>query len=144
MNTLHAKYDGNLYYGEAAYRTMRDSGGTFLLNGHPVYLGDRQGYMVGGIVPTRIEAVGQYPYHVALGDVLRDFVRDNARETVRRSGEGATNNLYLGTWVHDGKVYIDLSEWVEGKAEAVALAQSRGELAIWDCYAGNEVSTGVD
>lgn len=38
----------------------------------------------------------------------------------------------LGTWVDDGKVYIDIVETIANKFTALAVAQQRGELAIWD------------
>lgn len=50
---------------------------------------------------------------------------------VRRVG---SNDHYFGSWRDEntGKVYIDISECIYDLDEALALARSRNELAIWD------------
>jgi hypothetical protein len=49
-------------------------------------------------------------------------------------------DIYLGTWVNGGNVYIDLSEWVGDRDQAVGLGRERGELTVWDCERGEEVT----
>jgi hypothetical protein len=51
-------------------------------------------------------------------------------------------NVYLGGWVHDGKLWLEPSDNVAGRAEAEALAKQRNQIAIWDVSAGQEVQTG--
>lgn len=46
----------------------------------------------------------------------------------------------IGTWTHEGLVYVDAVELVEDRQQALALAAQRGELAIWDNAAGEEIS----
>ena len=49
-------------------------------------------------------------------------------------------NRYLGTWVNDGDLHLDVSEYVQDKVKAYALALLRDELAIWDNRHGNEAT----
>lgn len=43
-------------------------------------------------------------------------------------------NKYLGAWFNpeDDNFYFDLSQWVETKAEALALGKEHNQLAIYD------------
>lgn len=43
---------------------------------------------------------------------------------------------YVGTWTHEGMVYVDAVTYVKDSAEALKLARTRGELAVYD-IAGN-------
>ncbi len=45
----------------------------------------------------------------------------------------------LGTWVHDGKVYLDVAEVVSTREEALTLGRERGEIAVYDLAASEEV-----
>jgi hypothetical protein len=119
------------YYLEAAYRTMRDNGGTFASNGYPVV--KDTGFMVGGLVPTTIV---ELPMRNRNG---RGWLADTLDEFVKSHHAHLGRNRYLGTWVNDGKVYVDVSQWVETLDNAIALGKSRGELAIWDCAKNEEV-----
>lgn len=38
----------------------------------------------------------------------------------------------MGTWVDNGTVYAEASEWIEDYESAVLAAKLRGELAVWD------------
>jgi hypothetical protein len=46
----------------------------------------------------------------------------------------------VGTWQHDGTVYVDLVEIFTDRDAALAAARDRGEIAIWDAYAGAEIT----
>lgn len=109
------------FWKAAANITLRDSGGTFTNTGLPIRLSD--GYMVGGVVPTRKLTLARESTATIEAE-LEHF----ARENLAADSEG----LYLGTWVDLGALYIDVSEWVTDYAEAMELAATRGELAIWD------------
>lgn len=120
-----------LYYG-AVKETIRNNGGTFTYDGGITI--QTRGYMVGGRIPTRCELwTGNLE---ALAFSLFDYVRSNADTFSLR-------DVRLGTWLNEGIVYIDASEWVPDRDAALALGRSRGELAIWDCYHGNEINTEV-
>lgn len=38
----------------------------------------------------------------------------------------------MGTWVDNGTVYAEASEWIENYETAILEAKLRGELAVWD------------
>lgn len=51
---------------------------------------------------------------------------------------------YLGVWTdEDGTVYVDASELAYGVNNALALAEERGELAVWDILDSREIRTDV-
>lgn len=120
-------------YENAARLTLRDNGGTFTLDGKAVI--HERGYLVGGIVPsTVIPVVGT----ATLADALAGFVRLHSDKLAYRE------YCYLGTWIHEGRIHIDVSEWFGDRNHALYLARERGELAIWDCQHGNEISLEVE
>lgn len=47
-------------------------------------------------------------------------------------------NGSCGLWVHDGKLYIDISINIESLDDAIAMASGK-ELAIWDCANSKEI-----
>lgn len=68
-----------------------------------------------------------------LADIVADYVRDNRSQL-------APFGRYLGTWEHDGRLYLDVVQVVTDRDDALALAESRGELAIYDLSAGVEIA----
>lgn len=50
--------------------------------------------------------------------------------------------MYLGGWVHDGKLWLEPSQNVADHDEAVELAKARNQIAIWDVDHGQEIETG--
>ena len=93
--------------------------------GHAVYsLGATKGrYVVGGLA-TRIYPVGE-----AVG-AMRKGMRAMAD-----SYAGATADT-MGYWEDGGAVYVDLGDTYDGVGMALAVAESRGELAIYDRKTG--------
>lgn len=49
--------------------------------------------------------------------------------------------VYLGAWVSDGLVYLDVSECVPSRAKALFLAAERNQLAVWDVVKAEEISS---
>ena len=47
--------------------------------------------------------------------------------------------LAVGTWVHEGKVYLDLSVVVPTKDHALCIAKRYSQVAIWDFKNNKEV-----
>lgn len=47
-------------------------------------------------------------------------------------------SLYLGFWIHEGELYMDISEWYEWFTEAVQVGVTNNQLAIWDCSKGED------
>lgn len=104
--------------------TMRDGGCTVDAKTFESASKD-SGYFVGGVIP---EAVVE-----ATGDAAKSFM-----EAV---GVALTKGVeYLGTWVHEDRIYVDGSQWIADLDEAVKLGRERGELAIWDSGKGEEIT----
>lgn len=53
-------------------------------------------------------------------------------------GEATGWTGYIGTWINGNQVHVDASEWYATLDEAVTVARSRGELAIWEIAGGTE------
>jgi hypothetical protein len=51
---------------------------------------------------------------------------------------------HLGLWENknDGMVYLDVTEVVDSKEEAVRLGAARNQIAVWDFEKGDEIPTG--
>lgn len=76
-----------------------------------------------------------FPAEVFCAEMLVGYV---ARKFDVLTGSG---EVYLGAWMSDGHVFLDVSEnVVTSFANAVALGAARGQLAIWDVVNGAEVS----
>lgn len=57
---------------------------------------------------------------------IEEIIRDN-KELLSQK------NIYLGTWVDNNKVYIDISENIANIEKARAAGIARKQLAIFDC-----------
>jgi len=42
------------------------------------------------------------------------------------------DNMFLGAWMSDGHVFLDVSENVTSQAKALFLGEQRSQLAVWD------------
>lgn len=102
-----------------ASKAVADSG-----SGHTEYAhsDSRRRYVVGGVVPARIFPVGTAPA------VIREAVRRMVRDAAAASMAYDT----VGYWEDDGAVYVDLGDTWDGVGMAIAVAQTRRELAIYD------------
>jgi hypothetical protein len=67
--------------------------------------------------------------------ILADYMKTNKKDL-------ASGKNYLGTWLFEGKVYLDVSENIMDRAEAKRLGQERNQLAIYDVVAGDSIDTG--
>ena len=47
-------------------------------------------------------------------------------------GNAVSDSYYLGAWVNDGKLYLDISILVNTRAEAELLTRSNNQLAYFD------------
>lgn len=45
----------------------------------------------------------------------------------------SNKDLYLGFWLHEGKLYIDLSENIQNKISALKMGMERGQITIYNC-----------
>lgn len=66
---------------------------------------------------------------------------DIASYRQRHAAQLADPNTYLGAWVHNGQVYLDLSTHVQSKDEAITLAHAHDQLGIYDLGSGQTIDT---
>jgi hypothetical protein len=113
-----------------AEATLRDGGVT--VNAHTrEFLGtpDTPTYVVGGTVPVRTYDA-------------RGFGPNEIFETLSRvassldAGLIASSETWVGTWVDDGTVYVDLVDLIDNYDDALSAAVQRGERAIYAAHTG--------
>lgn len=93
------------------------------------------GYMVGGEVPSLIlKADEMYPY------LTTDKWLAEHKFTLNTPG------YYAGIWKDSetGLTYVDICRNVTDLYTALAIAENRGEIAIWDVASAKEVRVGFD
>ena len=111
--------------------TREHGGGTFQLGGLPVTHGN--GYLVGGQTISNVCDRGESDAQLVAA--LRHFISQR-HALLEKPG------LFLGTWRDDaGRIHLDVSRHIEDKAEALATAILRKELAIWDVTGQREIVT---
>ena len=47
---------------------------------------------------------------------------------------------YLGVWIDGGKAYIDCSEYVSTKKQALRLGKARKQISVWNWKAGEAIA----
>lgn len=67
------------------------------------------------------------------GKLIDQYVEEKLEQTEDPAG------LNIGAWVHEGDVYLDVSEVFDSKADALAQAKRLGEKAIFDLETGEEI-----
>jgi len=66
-------------------------------------------------------------------DIMTDYLTASVWDCIAEQ-----HNVYLGFWIEEGKLYIDLSERYEDFETAFKVGFERGQKAIWD--SANSVS----
>lgn len=108
------------------FRPENGGGASVSLAGRPAPV---TGYMVGGVVP-------EYRTRTCTLQTLADFANQHADEL---TGPNA-GSYFLGVWQGPEFVHLDVSEHIDDREIAICYARARGELAIWDCAAGREIT----
>lgn len=67
--------------------------------------------------------------------ILSEYMREQKRDL-------ATGKNYLGTWVNEGKVFLDVSENIKSEIKATRLGRERDQKKIWDVTNQVEIDTG--
>lgn len=69
--------------------------------------------------------------------ILADYMKKNKSDL-------GTGKNYLGLWhnTEDGNVYLDVSQNIQDKGEAISAGQSRDQISIWDVANFAEIQTG--
>ncbi len=87
----------------------------------------KTGYMVGGVSWTMVGQSGVIdPY------AIQTFLE--AHRAIL-----SWSSIFVGWWTNDGKVYIDISDHYESESSSLVLAESRGEIAVWDVQNSKEI-----
>ena len=82
----------------------------------------KTGYMAGGFAPS-----DKFPkWQFINGDRLRNFIINNIEFLLH-------SDTYLGTWMDNNMIYIDISANFKNLSEAFEHAKINKEIAIWDC-----------
>ena len=55
------------------------------------------------------------------------------REMIKKLYFKASSSDYVGFWVNEGKIYIDLTRHIVSKKSAILFGLSNDQIAIWDC-----------
>lgn len=96
--------------------TIQNSGGTFTKDGIPANLTD--GYMVG--VTGLVSGMDEVSFNIL-------FERVASYENIHPE-----HDAYVGTWVHENQIYIDLSLHILNLDDAMAIGEINSQLAIYD------------
>lgn len=68
--------------------------------------------------------------------ILADYMKKN-RADLGRGGKD-----YLGTWLNEGKIYLDVSQNIMSREEGIRIGRERNQKAIWDVVNQVEIDTG--
>ena len=75
-------------------------------------------------------------YLVSIADAekkIRNFDGDDLKNYILKNAELlSVENVFLGGWVHKGEIYLDCSQRIVNKHEAITKGMRRNQLAIWD------------
>ena len=74
------------------------------------------------------------PVQALTVDRLTRYVRDHFDALM-------LDDMFLGAWRSDDNVFLDVSQCVSDREEAVFLGAARGQLAIWDVVNAAEIDT---
>jgi hypothetical protein len=119
------------------YLTKTDGGGNYVNSGASFNINTGEfnppiGYFV---------ALGGYEkrYPLPLNpnqwrDISLDFLQANVWDVI-----GGRDDIYIGFWIHEGLLYIDLSERIENRDQAIREGFTRQQIAIYDAEAGKDI-----
>lgn len=101
------------------------------------YLVPDHGYMVGGIVDSLI-----FDANLLSDSDHEELVRNMIGQWVdKHFNIAADPSTFLGGWIdkETGQMFVDLSEHFTNEHQALQVARTYGELAIWDIDKGEEI-----
>ena len=91
----------------------------------------------GGFTPDNVK--GRYIVATPSNETvkpIKHFTASLLRAYLRLANE---QQLTIGTWVHNGKVYLDSIKGFEDLEEALGFAKASNQLAIYDRLEGKEI-----
>lgn len=90
----------------------------------------QDGYMVGGIRPEIVVPRDERLVTAGVSYLAEEY-----------AGAVKSGAVFIGGWVNDtsSMVHLDVSECYASRAEALEVAAARGEIAVWDVSAADEI-----
>ena len=76
----------------------------------------------------------QVPVSEFFTGIVADYIGEHAQKLMSNPA------LCLGTWINEGIVYLDLSENIKSREQALELGKERGQLAIFNLETFEEVT----
>lgn len=67
---------------------------------------------------------------------VENFTTQHVKDFINIHSERLTANVFVGSWIDNGIVYLDLSEQIVLKRIAITLAYQRNQKAIFDANLG--------
>ena len=109
---------------------IANAGGTFSFTGEPVSFPDGYAVSLAGFETiTPLEGLSATNFVNLANDLVRKV-----------DGLADPSTHFIGAWIEDGNLYIDLSVRVEDKERALVKAANADQLAIWDFANGESVT----
>lgn len=65
--------------------------------------------------------------------ILKEYIAENLEMLDKE-------NVFLGAWIHEGKLYLDCSQKIDSLSDAVTKGMQRDQLAIFDAAKGKEIT----
>lgn len=116
-------------------RTRETGGFTVSAKGEFLELGKTDGYAVGGQSNEASCSVKDWNDSRKRNKFLREYVKQNVSKLMPETGN------YLGGWVDNGRVYLDVSRVVKSEKEATIHAMKTDQDAITDFKKGEFPAT---
>lgn len=91
----------------------------------------------GGLTPDRVtlESINKnngYMVSVKGSETITSLKELDTEKEIREYQKKAKANQYIGLWLNENKVYIDISEHYTDKAKAIKAGKENEQLAIYD------------
>ncbi len=97
--------------------TAHKNGYTTSINGNKPYIG----YMVS--IPDKEVVFNNFQEFNQVS--VNNFIVENLNLLKR-------DNYFIGTWIYEGKIYLDISINLSSKSEAIKAGKKNNQLAIYD------------
>lgn len=122
----------------AVFDSIKQTGGASY-NMHTQTLNPTTGYMVA--IPG-FEKIIDVPTDLNKfqDEVVSYVINSQLWEKINTNPDG----IYLGFWLHDGKLYIDLAENIATIGAAIHLGIERAQIAIYDCVKKEDIKINIE
>lgn len=104
--------------------TMKNNGGTYSITGKKA----DKGFMVAKEQGAILD--------------LKDFTAESLQEFINQNDKvfKENDNAFIGTWIANGKAYLDISYNIVDKDQAIKVGKQYNQLAIFDLNTMTEIN----